>query len=80
MNYDPYWRYQQFLEERERDRRIALLPQGAANWQLSPRLRVRVRARLAEALVAVATWLNPEIRQPAPAFKLARATRRNGTA
>jgi hypothetical protein len=78
MNYDPFWRYSEFLAERDRDRLAAQLPRLAA--PLEVRIRVRLRARLAQALVALATWLSPDVLQPTPAFKLARATRRNGTA
>jgi hypothetical protein len=76
MHYDPYWRLEQLVEERERDRLVAQLPRAA--WPVL-RVRLRIRARLAQALVALATWLSPDIRQPTPALELARA-RRNGTA
>ena len=77
MHYDPYWRIRQLAEERERDRLADQLPRSSlGTW----RAKLHIRAKLAQALVALATWLSPEIRQATPSFKLARATRRNGTA
>lgn len=70
---DPFWRYRQFLSEAEHDRLGDQVPRQRR------RVKLHLRTRLARALVAFATWLSPEIRQPAPALKLARATRRNGT-
>ena len=73
MNPDPFWRYREFLAERDRDRQADRVPRPPRH------LQQRLRARLAQALLSIAAWLSPDIRQPAPALKLARATRRNGT-
>jgi len=75
MNPDPFWRHREFLAEAERDRRAMQIPREPHPI----RLRLRVRARLARALLAMATWLSPDIhQQPSPALNLARVTRRNG--
>jgi hypothetical protein len=70
---NAYWRYRELLEEAASERRAALLPQRSRPVQL------RIRVRLAHALLALATWLSPDIARPAPRFNLARA-RRNGSA
>ncbi len=73
MNFDPFWRHQELLAEAERERLLKDLPRRPGRH-----LQLRLRARLAHALFALATWLSPELSQPAPRFELARATRRNG--
>ena len=73
MNPDPFWRHREFLAEAERDRLLRQVPRQPRHLQL------RLRARLAQVLLAVATWLSPEVSQPAPSLNLARVTRRNSS-
>ena len=72
MNPDPFWRHREFLAEAERDRLLMQIPRQPR------RIRLRLRARMAQGLLAMATWLSPDIHhQATPALKLARVTRRN---
>ena len=63
------WRHQQLLEEARAERLAALVRPRPRAW----------RGWTAQVLLALATWLSPEIGQPVPTFEWVRA-RRNGHA
>ncbi len=54
-----YWHYNQLIQEAEAERLVALLPRRAPTGQL--RLPRVVRMRIAEALLALASRLGPEV-------------------
>jgi hypothetical protein len=54
-----YWHYNQLIQEAEAERLVAVLPRRAPPGQLClPRV---VRVRIAEGLLALASWLGPEV-------------------
>ena len=54
-----FWHYNQLIQEAEAERLVALLPRRAPPGQL--RLPRVVRVRIAEGLLALASWLSPEV-------------------
>jgi len=65
------WRHQQLLEEAKAERMACLVRPA------SRPVHLRLRGWMAQALLALATWLSPEVGRATPTFELARA-RRNG--
>ncbi len=54
-----YWHCNELIQEAEAERLVALLPRRAPPGRL--RLPRVVRVRMAEGLLALASWLSPEV-------------------
>lgn len=59
LDESAYWHQNQLLQEAEAERLVALLPRRAPPGHL--RLPHVARVRIAEGLLALASWLSPEV-------------------